>query len=72
MGMSHDHINMMLNGTYVKYITLIDTWGDPVRLIKILTFDAKYLSNTSKIWLYISILETQSYSLVLDTWGNIY
>ena len=49
MGMSLDCINIILNGTYVKYITLIDTSGDPVRLIKILTFDAKYLSNTSKI-----------------------
>ena len=61
MGMSRDCINIILDGTYVKYITLIDTWGDPVQLIKLLTFDAKYLSNTSKIWLYISILETQSY-----------
>ena len=46
MVMSYDHINIMLDGTYVKYITLIDTWADPVWLIKILTFDVKYLTNT--------------------------
>ena len=46
MGMSRDCIYIILNGTYVKYITLIDTWADPVWLIKILTFDVKYLTNT--------------------------